>query len=226
MSNLSFEQARAAIAAAGRLLAHEGLVLGSAGNISIRLGDTVAVTATGARFESMAEDQITLVDLEGRVLDGGPAPTSEIDLHLGIYRRYGAGAVVHTHAPTCVAVTCVTDELPCVHYQMLTFGGAVRVAPFAPFGSAELADSVAEALEGKTAALMANHGTVTYGADLPAAMDSTRLLEWAATVYWRARSMGEVRALDEQAQAAVIAAAIESKYGATRPTEPYDPTGA
>ncbi|MFE3292897.1 class II aldolase/adducin family protein [Rhodococcus sp. NPDC059234] len=218
MSNCTFEQARTAVAAAARELSSDGLVLGSAGNISIRLDEGIAVTATGARFETLVPEQVTLVDLDGRIVAGELVPTSELDLHLGIYRRYGAGAVVHTHAPTCVAVTCVTDELPCVHYQMLTFGGAVKVAPFAPFGSAELADHVAEALVGKTAALMANHGTVTYGADLAAAMDATRLLEWAATVYWRARSMGEVRALDGEAQAAVIRAAVESKYGSTRPS--------
>ncbi|TQF74880.1 class II aldolase/adducin family protein [Rhodococcus spelaei] len=218
MSNFTFEQARTSVATVARELANEGLVLGSAGNVSVRLDDRIAVTATGARFETLTPEQVTLVDLDGRVVDGELAPTSELDLHLEIYRRYGAGAVVHTHAPTCVAVTCVTDELPVVHYQMLTVGGAVKVAPFAPFGSAELADYVAEALEGKTAALLANHGTVTYGADLTAAMDATRLLEWAATVYWRARSMGEVRTLDEQAQAAVIRAAVESKYGSTRPS--------
>ncbi|MFC9787017.1 class II aldolase/adducin family protein [Rhodococcus sp. NPDC127528] len=218
MSNCTFEQARTAVADAARQLSNDGLVLGSAGNISVRLDEGIAVTATGARFEALGPEHVTLVDLDGRIVDGDLVPTSELDLHLGIYRRYGAGAVVHTHAPTCVAVTCVTDELPCVHYQMLTFGGAVKVAPFAPFGSAELADHVAEALVGKTAALMANHGTVTYGADLAAAMDATRLLEWAATVYWRARSMGEVRALDEEAQAAVIRAAVESKYGSTRPS--------
>lgn len=216
MSN--FDEVRAAIAAAARELSQDGLVLGSAGNISVRRGELIAVTATGARFESLPPQHITVVDLDGRVVDGELAPTTELDLHLGLYRRYHAGAVVHTHAPTCVAVTCVTDELPCVHYQMLTFGGAVRVAPFAPFGSPELAEYVAEALVGKTAALMANHGTVTYGGDLASAMDATRLLEWAATVYWRARSMGAVRALDDEAQAAVIEAAVAVKYGSTRPS--------
>lgn len=216
MSN--FDEVRAAIAAAARELSQDGLVLGSAGNISVRRGELIAVTATGARFESLTPQHITVVDLDGRVVDGELAPTTELDLHLGLYRRYHAGAVVHTHAPTCVAVTCVTDELPCVHYQMLTFGGAVRVAPFAPFGSPELAEYVAEALVGKTAALMANHGTVTYGGDLASAMDATRLLEWAATVYWRARSMGAVRALDDEAQAAVIEAAVAVKYGSTRPS--------
>ena len=74
---------------------------------------------------------MTVVDLEGRVVAGDLEPTSELDLHLGVYRRHGAGAVVHTHAPMATALSCVLDELPCVHYQMLLLGGTVRVAPYA-----------------------------------------------------------------------------------------------
>ncbi|MGC0365786.1 L-fuculose-phosphate aldolase [Rhodococcus sp. 27YEA15] len=217
MSSSEFGPARSAMSEAARALARDGLVPGTAGNISVRIGDAVAVTATGARFESLTADQITVVDLDGNTIDGTLAPTSELGLHLAVYRTFGAGAVVHTHAATCVAVTCVTDELPCIHYQMLTFGGSVRVAPFAPFGSAQLADSVIDALENKTAALMAHHGTVTYGHDLEAALTSTRLLEWAAKIYSTARSMGEVRSLDVAQQTAVITAAVEQKYGSTRP---------
>ena len=70
---------------------------------------------------------------------GELAPTSELDLHLGVYRRYDAGAVVHTHAPMATALSCVLDELPCVHYQMLLLGGTVPVAPYETFGTPELA---------------------------------------------------------------------------------------
>ncbi len=157
------------------------------------------------------------MDLEtGELLDGDLEPTSEIELHLGVYRRYDAGAVVHTHAPMATALSCVLDELPCVHYEMLLLGGTVRVAPYATFGSPELAASVLDALEGRTAAMMANHGTVAYGADMDGALRATELLEWASTVYWRAAAIGEPRVLSEEQRAAVVEYATRSRYGATR----------
>jgi L-fuculose-phosphate aldolase len=207
--------ARAEVAAACRSLAAQGLVIGTAGNVSVRVGDHVAVTATGARFEELTAEQVTIVTLDGQVR-GELAPTSEIDLHLGIYRTFGAGAVVHTHAPVATAVGLVVDELPCVHYQMLLLGGAIRVAPYATFGTPELAESVIAALDGRLAALMANHGAVTPAGDLHSAVDQALLLEWACTVYWRAASMGRPRELTEEQQQAVITAAITRNYGTPR----------
>jgi L-fuculose-phosphate aldolase len=134
-----------------------------------------------------------------------------------VYRRYDAGAVVHTHAPVATALACVLDELPCVHYEMLALGGSVRVAPYATFGTPELAELVLDALEGRTAALMANHGALVYGADLAGAVRSTELLEWAATVYWRAAAIGTPRTLDDEQREAVVSAVVGRGYGETRP---------
>ncbi|MGF7238569.1 MAG: class II aldolase/adducin family protein [Frankia sp.] len=215
--------ARERVARACRTLATHGLVLGTAGNVSARVGEHVAVTATGARFEELTAEQVTVVDLDGRVVGGGLAPTSELDMHLGIYRRYGSTAIVHTHAPVATAVGLVVDELPCVHYQMLLLGGAVRVAPYATFGSPELAESVVAALDGRAAALMANHGAVTHGASLDTAVEQSLLLEWACTVYWRAASIGSPRTLDAEAQRAVVEAATRRQYGATRRISDEEP---
>jgi L-fuculose-phosphate aldolase len=211
---------REQVAKACRRLAADRLVVGTAGNVSARSGDRVAVSATGAVLADMTADQVTVVDLDGRVLEGQLAPTTELDLHLGVYRRYQAGAVVHTHAPMATAVACVLDELPCVHYQMLLLGGSVRVAPYATFGSAELAASVLDALEGKTAALMANHGALTYGQSLDQALEASELLEWACTVYWRAALLGSPRVLDDEQRQAVIEAAVSKRYGTVQPIEP------
>ena len=177
-------------------LAAAGLVREASGNVSVRDGDRIAVTATGARFAQLEPDDVVVVDLDGTVLEGRGAPSSELPLHLGIYHRYEAGAIVHTHPPVATALACVLHELPCVHYEMLAFGGPIRVAPYAPSGTPELAGLVVEALEGRTAVLMSNHGAVTHGADLDAAVQATELLEWAATVYWRASAIGSPRQLD------------------------------
>jgi L-fuculose-phosphate aldolase len=213
------EREREQVAAASQRLAAAGLVLGTAGNLSARDGERVAITPTGATLAELEPEQVTVVDLNGEVLDGELEPTSELDLHLGVFRRYEPAAVVHTHAPMATALSCVLQELPVVHYQMLLLGGPVRVARYATFGTPELAQSVIEALEGRTAALMANHGAIAYGADLDAAVEASLLLEWACTVYWRASMIGSPNVLDEEQQQAVVAAAVERRYGTMRPVE-------
>jgi L-fuculose-phosphate aldolase len=212
-------EARERVAATSRALAAEGLVLGTAGNVSQRSGDAVAISPTGAILADVDAGDVAVVDLDGRQLEGPLAPTSEIDLHLGAIRRHGAGAVVHTHAPMSTAAACVLDELPCVHYGMLALGGPVPVAPYETFGTPELAASVVDALEGRTAVLMANHGAVTVGDTAEAALDLALLLEWAATVYLHAAGAGRPRELDETQRAAVIEAALARGYGSTKEVE-------
>ena len=219
---MNLESVRSDVAAACRELAGAGLVTGSAGNVSVRVGELAAVTATGARFAAMTADDVTVVDLAGTSVSGGASvsggtgtsggadsgrrPTSEIRLHLGIYERYGTAAVVHTHPPVGTALSCVVDELPVVHYQLLPLGGAIRVAPYATFGTAELAAAVVEALEGRLGALMANHGAVTHGPSLADAVELSMALEWVCEVYWRACAIGTPRILDEEQQSAAAAA--------------------
>ena len=217
---MEIDALREQVAAASRRLAADGLVLGTAGNVSGRAGKQVAITPTGAELASLEAADVTVVALNGAVLAGTLAPTSEIDLHLGVYRRYDAGAVVHTHAPMATALACVLeDELPCVHYAMLALGGAVPIAPYRTFGTPELAEAVLDALDGRTAALMANHGAVTYAADTEAAVEASLLLEWACGVYWHAAAIGTPRTLDESQREDVVRVAIERGYGTTKKRE-------
>lgn len=212
-----FERAQAQVADAARRLASDGLVTGTSGNLSVREGEHIAVSPTGAVLAELAPEQVTVVDLEGAVVGGGLAPTSEIDLHLSVYRRYGAGAVVHTHAPMATALSTVLDELPVVHYEMLMLGGPVRVAPYRTFGTRELAEEVADALEGRTAVLMSNHGTVTWGADMAGAVRATEVLEWCSELYHRAAQLGTPRVLDADDLTAVRESMASRRYGNLRP---------
>jgi L-fuculose-phosphate aldolase len=211
---------RAAVADSCRRLGAAGLLIGTAGNVSVRVEGLVSITATGAVLAELTPDQVTVVDLDGKIVDGTLEPTSELDLHLGVYRRYGTGAVVHTHAPMATALSCVLDELPCIHYQLLAVGGTVRVAPYATFGTPELAESVITALDGRSAALMANHGALTHAQTLEKAVEHALLVEWACGVYQHAAALGPPRVLDEQQQLAVIEAAIARDYGTTHPVPP------
>ena len=150
-------------------------------------------------------------------MQGTLAPTSELDLHLAVLPgRRDAGAVVHTHAPLATALACVLDELPCVHYAMLEFGGSVRVAPYRTFGTPELAAVTLASLADRTAVLMANHGTLAFGATLQQALARTRLLEWACALYLRAAALGPPRVLDEPQLRAAARALRDRAYGSSR----------
>ncbi len=202
----------AAVAAAARRLGDEGLVVGSAGNVSLRVGDAVLVTASGADLSTCGPDDVVLLG------SGRGRPTSEVDLHLGVQADTGATAVVHTHAPYSTAVACVLDELPVLHYQQMLLGGTVRVAPYATFGTPELAAHVREALTGRTAALMANHGSVAVGATLDEAVERALLLEWLAALHHRASVLGAPRLLTPTQQHDVVVAALTRGYGQTDPS--------
>jgi L-fuculose-phosphate aldolase len=205
------------VADAARRLAAAGLLVGTAGNVSAREGDRIAVTATGVVLAGCTPEQVSVVTPAGEVVEGSLLPTSELDLHLDVYAATGTGAVVHTHAPFSTALACVLDELPVLHYQQLLLGGTIRVAPYATFGTPELATAVRDALEGSQAALMANHGSVAIGSTLDKAVENALLLEWLAALHHRAAALGSPRVLTDEQRADVITQALTRNYGTTSP---------
>jgi L-fuculose-phosphate aldolase len=207
---------REQVAAAARRLAAEGLLIGTAGNVSARDGDRIAITGTGVVLADCTPDDVTVVAPSGSVLEGTLVPSSELGLHLGVHAGTDAAAVVHTHAPYSTAVACVLAELPVLHYQQLLLGGAVRVAPYQTFGTDELAVSALTALEGRQAALLANHGSVTVGSSLDQAVENALLLEWLAALHHRASALGIPRVLSEEQQADVVTQALATRYGTTQ----------
>jgi L-fuculose-phosphate aldolase len=172
-----------------RRTASEGLVVGTSGNVSVRVGDTVLVTPSGVPYDRLGPGDLCAVDLEGRRTAGSLKPTSELPMHLAAYRHTSARAVVHTHAVHATAVSTLVAELPAIHYMMAALGGPVRVAPYATYGSDELAAHMLEALEHRTACLLRNHGTIAYGDDLEQAYDRTAQLEWMCRVWLTASSL-------------------------------------
>jgi L-fuculose-phosphate aldolase len=142
-----------------------------------------------------------------------------VPLHTGIYAATNALAVTHAHAMASTALSCTHDELPPLHYSCLGLGGAPRTAAYATFGSPELAKNVIEALEGRNAAMMQNHGSVAYGSTMDQAVERLELLEWLAELYWRASSMGTPRVLTDKDFEDIINAAITGRYGVMRKVE-------
>ncbi len=193
--------AREGLVQAGAQLAQAGLVPGTSGNLSVRVGDKVAITPRGVSLGVLRAQLIAVHATDGSVLHAPLAPSSELPLHLAVYAATDACAVVHTHSPAAVAVSTLVEELPPIHYYIASFGPAVRVAPYAPFGSIELAEGAVHALRDSSAALLANHGAVTVGPDLPSAVEAALTLEWLCDVYLRAAAAGQPRVLDEYALA-------------------------
>jgi L-fuculose-phosphate aldolase len=196
--------ARAAIVLTCQELSRTGLVVGTAGNVSVREGDLVAVTPSGVRYARLTPELVGVHRLDGTAVEAPLEPTSELPLHLAIYSaRPDAGAVVHTHSPAATALSTLVDEVPAVHYYLAMFGGPVPVARYAPYGTAELAGNVARALHDRTGCLMGNHGAVTIGPDLATAHDKSVYLEWLCDMYLRASSAGTPRLLPPEEIAAV-----------------------
>ena len=219
MSDLLMGAAREAVASASRHLAESGLVIGTAGNISAREGDLIAVTPTGADLATVTAEMVTIIDLDGGHVDGDLAPTSEVPLHTGIYAATNALAITHAHAMASTALSCCHDELPPLHYSCLGLGGAPRTAPYATFGTPELAQNVIKALEGRNAAMMQNHGSIAYGSTMDQAVERLELLEWLAELYWRSSSMGTPRVLTDKDFEDIIVAATTGRYGVMRKIE-------
>ncbi|MER5281200.1 class II aldolase/adducin family protein [Streptomyces sp. NPDC002809] len=185
----SIERAWDAVVATARRTASDGLVVGTSGNVSARVGETVLVTPSGVPYDRLRPEDLVGVDLEGNQVLGDMVPTSELPLHLAVYRNTDAAAVVHTHAVHATAVSTLVAEVPSVHYAAAMLGGPVRVAAYARYGTDELAGNMLAALRDRTGCLLGNHGTVTYGATLDEAYDRTAQLEWLCRLWLTASSV-------------------------------------
>jgi L-fuculose-phosphate aldolase len=192
------EREREEIVRACRKLSAAGLMVGTAGNVSVLAGDLVAVTPSGVDYAELAARDVGVHRLDGTPVEAPFAPTSELPLHLAVYGAYagtGTAAIVHTHSVAATAVATLGDELPPIHYYVAMFGGTVRVAPYATYGTDELASNAVQALRGRTACLLGSHGAVTTGQDLKTAYDRSVYLEWVCDVYLRAAAVGTPRLL-------------------------------
>jgi L-fuculose-phosphate aldolase len=212
------QQARVEVAEYGKRMLREGLVKGTSGNISVRVGDEVAISPGSMPYEEIEPDDVSIVDLDGNHLSGG-RPSSETPLHTLVYRETDAAAVVHTHSIYATTLACTVDELPAVHYMIHTFGGdAIAVSDYERFGSDELAAAVHAALGDRRGVLLRNHGAVVHGPTLTRAYDLAVLLEWLSELYWRASIFGEPRILSHDQLEEVATEAGRRAYGGAEPS--------
>lgn len=209
-------EAREQLVRYGTRLVADGLAVGAAGNLSVRVGDLIAVTPSGIGYDELTPADICMLTLAGDEVEAAETPSSELPMHLAVYAATDARAVVHTHSAEVVALSATCTELPAVHYAITSLGGPVRVASYVRFGSAGLAGVAVAALAGRQAAILQNHGAICYGATLPAAYDRAVLLEWLARVYRLARGYGDPRILSQAELDEVSAEARRRRYGERR----------
>jgi L-ribulose-5-phosphate 4-epimerase len=187
-------------------LVEKGLVLGKAGNVSQRLtgpsgNDLIVITPTSRYYDSLATEDMPVVDFDGRVVEGKLAPSSELKLHIAVYKaRPDVGAVVHTHSVHASALAIAGVGVPAVlEEEVALLGGEIRVAQYGASGTEELARNAVRALGDRNAVILANHGAVGVGRTLREASDSCELVEKAAQVYLLALTTGGVQLLSAEA---------------------------
>jgi L-fuculose-phosphate aldolase len=187
---------RQQVASVYREVGRRGLIVGSSGNVSHRTSSGMIITPTGCTAETLEPDTLVAMTLAGDV-EGSIAPSSEWHMHAAIYQAYPAAqCIVHTHSDACTALACLNDALPAFHYMIANFGGDdVRCAPYVTFGTPELARLAVEALAGRTACLLANHGMIVHAPIADAALSAAMMLETLCRQYLLARSAGIVRLL-------------------------------
>jgi len=188
-----------------RRLSAEGLNRGTSGNVGVRLPHSFLVTPSGVPAEDMLPEALVEMDYSGAVLAGGK-PSSEWRIHRDILlARADVGAVVHTHSRYATTLACLQRDVPAFHYMIAAAGGdSVRCTPYALFGSQELSDLALQALTGRSACLLGNHGMLALGADLRAALALTVEVEALCEQYWSALQLGQPNLLSTAQMQAVL----------------------
>lgn len=196
---------RRQLAAAYRRMEKEGLVSGQAGNLSLRVVEGMLITPSGAVPGEMQPDDAVRMSLSGEVAPGQLRPSSEWQLHAAVYsRRPDLKALVHCHSRYATILACARRPIPALHYMIdLSGGDEIPLAPYATFGTDELARAVADTLGTGAACLLANHGQVAGAGDLDAAVRIAREVEELAALYWGCLAIGGAHVLDARDMDAV-----------------------
>jgi len=201
------EKERSLIVEYGKRLLASGLTVGTGGNLSVydRASGYVAISPSGLDYESTHPEDVVVVNLHGGIVDGLCRPSSELAMHLGLYKqRPDVCAVVHTHSVFATTLACLECSLPAVHYLIGFAGREVACAPYATYGTQELADSACAAIGDAKAVLLAHHGLLACGSDISEAFTVAEQVEYCAQIYWRARAIGTPAVLPDAEMGRII----------------------
>ena len=182
-----------------RMLTTHKLTKGTGGNISAcnREKGLMAISPSGMDYFKTEPEDVVVLDLEGRVVEGRRVPSSETDMHRLLYiDRSDINAVVHAHSTYATTLACMRWSLPAVHYLVGFAGHDVRCAPYATFGTPELARVAVEGMKGRFAVLLGNHGLLAAGPNMHYAFNVAEEIEFVCELYWRSKAVGEPVLLD------------------------------
>ncbi len=207
-----WQSEKRAVLDAARKMLDKGLVVGSSGNVSIRLPvsgrrELLAITPSSMPYETLTVDDIQIVDFNGQKVEGTLLPSIETPLHRGIYRaRKNVNAVIHTHSIYASAVAVAGREIPPVLDDQVAFlGGEIKLAVHALSGSDEQVTGIVAALGGRGGVLMANHGAIGVGRTMDIAFNACELIEKTSRIFLLALSAGKINRLPDNSLAALIA---------------------
>lgn len=204
---MKLEKNRKIIVDTGRRMLAAGLTTGSGGNLSLfdRSRNLIAITPSGIEYPTMTPEDVLIITPDGTVVDGRRKPSSETGFHLALYKaRRDICAVVHTHSVYATTYACLNREIPAVHYLVGFSGNKVPLAPYATFGTPELARAVAGSIGDYNAVLLANHGLVTVGSSLDRAFNTAEEIELVARICFQAECIGSPVILPDQEMETVI----------------------
>ena len=188
------EGARTQIVEFGRRLVTAHLTTGTGGNLSYfdRKEGLVAIKPSGVDYFEMKPEDVALFEPDGTPVEVPKKPSSETAMHLEMYRRRDdINAVIHTHSVFATTIACMGWELPAVHYLVGFSGYKVPLAPYATYGTEELARNTADGLGSFNAVLMANHGLLAVGSTMLGAFCTAEEIELVAQIYVRAKALGD-----------------------------------
>ncbi len=181
----------------------EGHVIGSAGNVSVRVKDGedefILITPSNVRHDEMAPEDILKIDMEGKVLEGARNPSVEKKMHLSVYKeREDVNAIIHAHSIYSTVLSALKLPIPPIFEEFVPYiGGEVLCADYGEAGTEELADGVIAVLEERNAVLLANHGNLCCGSHLDGAYTVLQYLERGAKIYYLAKLVKDPNLLPE-----------------------------
>lgn len=218
------EATRAEVAELHAELPRNGLVVWTAGNVSARVpgAELLVIKPSGVSYDELTPEAMVVCDLEGNLVEGERAPSSDTAAHAYVYRHMPeVNGVVHTHSPYATAWSARGEAIPCVLTMMADeFGGEIPVGPFAIIGDDSIGRGIVETLRGSrsSAVLMRNHGPFTVGRDARAAVKSAVLCEEVARTVHLARELGDLVPI-EQHHIDSLYERYQNVYGQRAPQE-------
>ena len=183
------------VAEAGKEMLENRLTIGTWRNISLRTSerDKCVITPSGMSYQRMSPEDMAVIDLSGKVVEGRWKPSRELEMHCGIYRaRKDVNAIVHTHPVFSSVLAVLKEDLPPIMEDMvMLLGGKVKVTEYTISGTKKHAEGVAEALGNRNVVLLANHGSVCVGHDMKRAFTACGILEKSAQIYLYSKMIGQ-----------------------------------